>query len=704
MVISNSELGAKEFLSALTGSNGTLILDFLEELDGRMPARNEAELLKKAYSEVKDPVLAFQIKKSLRLAAFKLKKTELKVSAEGLEKLLHDPQRLDDLALGINTIEAAEAFLVSDYFRQAEWHNFPAPILPNFCIFFKKYGNISDSPALQELTRHPDPTVITAALAALEKIDPENLQGIIIPLLDSPKNVVKAQAIQAFYRWNRGEALKHLVKLLFSSDEQEVILALHHATFFPFPEIESHLIRLLTMGSSASILMRITQIFKANANLDLPFKLFWVNRTLEGQHQSLVKGVLLGVVRALADKKLIDCSIQDYLDQLKDKVKAEEIKLLKETCKITHEEAEESVLPSLEDFEEKGSFAEASPKPSKSADAAKPAITAVKTLETSFENYNNLPEQEKIQQLTRVNQSFFNDNKDHFGELFAAAKGKELAALINLYGKYGKAEDSEKIKKCIKNENPDIICASIRALANLDSEFLCLYLPQFMQDKNGKIRMTATRVFVTIDRERINSLLTSMIASPNIKQRSLAVATSMLVDFNIVRQPLVDALSKETSVEIIEKLGLVLAANPDRELLSTAYKIWKNSKTSLMEEHQKAVESIAEKLAVSLNHISTPQELLKEAESAFLEEQKAANKIAEKQALEKLAQSENNEKTKKEVFEQPLEDSSIQDILTSSSSDPKTRRAKITVIIWLLVAVIWGGAMAMLFLRFILGE
>lgn len=709
MAISNSQLGAQELLSALMSENGTLTLTALDEIDGRTPTRAEATILKEALTSVKNPVLAFQIKKSLRLAAFKLKKTQFKVSLEGLEKLLEDHQRLDDLALGIATVETAEAFLAADYFRSAKWQEFPASILVSFCNFFKKHGSIADSPVLQDLTRHQDASVLTAALTALETLDPGNLQGIIIPLLNSPQNEVKAQAIQAFYRWNRSEALKHLLKLLYSENEQEVILALHHASYFPYPEVEPYLIRLLTQAASPSILMRITQIFKSNASPELPFRIFWVNRSLSGQHQSLVKGIILGVVRALADSGQITLSVQDYLIDLKERVKQEELRLLKATCKVSNEEAEEVILPELEteiQVPEKDVAEETAENPEKIAPQAISAPRAklpgsVKTPEVDFENYENLSEQNKIQLLARANANFFKQNKPRLNSLINNAQGRELAALINLFGKFGTYDDAAKVKDFVKTDNPDIVCACIKALRNLDTEYLCLYLPQFMQEKNGKVRMTATRVFVGIDRDRIKGLLTGLLSTSNVRQRLLGVSMAMLVDFNIIRQALLDCLSKETSVEMIEKLGLVLSANPDRELLNAVYSIAQECRSSLAPDHKSVVAKLASNLAIALNHISPAEELLSEAEAAYaieVKERKAA-------MVEKLKHTD----LKSSMEFDPIagssqSDNSIQEILSSNSADPKAKRAKMTIIVWILVAIVWGGSMAMIALNMLFGE
>jgi HEAT repeat protein len=698
LAISKSELGAQELLAGLTGDNGTLALDYLEEIDGKTPSRTEAQILKKAYSIVRNPVLSFQIKKSLRLAAFRLKNTKFKVSLEGMEKLLKDPARIDDLALAIATVEPAEAFMAADLIRQANWQNFATEILPSFCRFFKFHGGIQDSNALQELTRHPDPTVITAALSALEKIDPENLQGIIVPLLNSPLTVVKAQAIQAFYRWNKHQALQHLLKMLFSKNEQDVILALHHANYFPYAELESHLIRLLTEVTSPPILMRISQIFKNNANPDLPFRIYWVNRSLEGQHQSLVKGILLGVVRSLADKKLIDISAQEYLNQLKEKVRKEELELIKKSCKIEGEADSEdidSLLPSIEETQ--------APPRAKSQTIPEKQPRVEPPID--FSTYDSLKEQEKVQFLARIKAKDFKEFNEQIVNIYNKASGKELAAIVNLFGKFGGEAYAEKVKKHIKSDNPDIICAVIKALGKLDSEFLCLYLPQFMQDRNGKIRMTATRTFVTIDRESIKSLLTSLLTSPNVKQRSLAISTSMLVDFNIVRSPLIETLAKENSVELLEKIGMVLAANPDREVLLDTYRAYRRGKQTMKAEFKQIVEMVADKLSIVLNKINTAEELLSEAEALYEEEIKAEKKKSAAKDADKASDAPPDGAeigiTKEQLA---TEDQSIQTILTSDKEDPKTKRAKATVIIWILVAVAWGGTIALVILKLLTGE
>jgi hypothetical protein len=217
--------------------------------------------------------------------------------------------------------------------------------------------------------------------------------------------------------------------------------------------------------------------------------------------------------------------------------------------------------------------------------------------------------------------------------------------------------------------------------------------------------MTATRTFVTIDRESIKSLLTSLLTSPNVKQRSLAISTSMLVDFNIVRSPLIETLAKENSVELLEKIGMVLAANPDREVLLDTYRAYRRGKQTMKAEFKQIVEMVADKLSIVLNKINTAEELLSEAEALYEEEIKAEKKKSAAKDADKASDAPPDGAeigiTKEQLA---TEDQSIQTILTSDKEDSKTKRAKATVIIWILVAVAWGGTIALVILKLLTGE
>ena len=202
----------------------------------------------------------------------------------------------------------------------------------------------------------------------------------------------------------------------------------------------------------------------------------------------------------------------------------------------------------------------------------------------------------------------------------------ETERILRLIRKYGDENDAEYAKPYLNTDKPDIVRASIKVLEKLSAEYLCIYLPQLMQHKNSKIQITAVRAFQTIDKESVLSMVRSLIKSLNVNQRTLGITTAMMVDFEKIKEDLFSAFMKETNEEILEKLGLVFAANPYRELVSDLYFYHKSSKTLLKRQREKIVDLISEKVSLFLGGNPNAKELVVEAEKAF-EEKKVNNSV-----------------------------------------------------------------------------
>ena len=320
MNVTISKIEENKLYNELTSGIGTLVLTRLNEIDSSTSTTPVIlEILKQAYQNEKNPVLQFQLKKSLRYAVSKIKKITLNVAPNVFENLIRDQNRIDDLALAVISLDTVSGFLVADQLRAADWQYFAPEILPIMCCFFKQFGGFEDIPTLLELTRHSNPIVVIAAINALETIDPTNLQGIVEPLLDSPSNDIKVQAIQVYYKWNRKDAIDKFVNMLFSENAKDKSLAIFHSEFFQFSDIESFLMKLLPHISNKFDLMNLMRVFVKNANLDLPLKIYLINNHLEGEQHALIKGLLLNVIRELSKIGIIQSSIQDYLAELKEK-------------------------------------------------------------------------------------------------------------------------------------------------------------------------------------------------------------------------------------------------------------------------------------------------------------------------------------------------------------------------------------------------
>ncbi len=698
-----NKIAAEKLFSDLTSGSGTLVLARLNEIDSGMPSNSSAAILKKAYDQEKDSVLKFQMKKSLRYLAGKFKNIKFNVEIENFKKLLLNPSRIEDTALALLALTPANAFLVADIIRENHWQYFVPEILPSFCHFFKAYGGVEDVQTLLELTRHPNPIVLTSAINTLEVIDPTNLQGIVEPLLTSSTYDTRAQAIEVLYKWNKKEAIKHFKELLLSDSKEGKALAIHHAEYFHYKEIEPQLLEVLTRELDSTLLLSLSRIFVKNAHKELPTEIFNKTLNLAGEQERLTKGILLAVIRELSRKMLLDCTVQDYLEKLKQD-REKHLKKMAEkpieppalTPPAPLPEGAASAVTAATEVPEESEVAQTSGQEAESAtpatqvtdpetDVTKKVTKPEETedLLKNLEGYGKLTEREKVKFLNKITPEFFAEKREILQGLMGEATRKELASHIKLLSRFGNDDDTDKIRDLCRANNPDVVCACIHALAKRDIEFLCLYLPQFLQNRNGKIRMTATRVFAKIDSERILSLITGMISSPNTKLRNLGVSTSMLVDFNLIKEPLINALAKEKSFELVEKITTVLASNPDKDMLYEVYKLRLTDNTAEAKSFEYILENIADKLSITLNKEQSAEELLEEVEARVKKEK---TQLKEKR-METLKQETKGAKAQKasETVEGPP---------VSKEESARNLRGKTTVIILILAAVAWGALLA----------
>ncbi len=660
-----------QLAAALGSGDGTLILNALSEIEAAPPSQQLAQLLNSAVPKITDTVLSFQARKTLRLLALKLQNRLSPCTVETLQQILQQPDRFEEIAIAVSTLTPADAVLAPEALRAANWQDLPSPVLPTLCQFVKKFGSIADAPALIELCRHPDPTVLTTALNALEVIDPSNIQSLVTPLLTNPNPTIRAQAIQALYRSDKAAALQHLKLLLFSKNTTEQALALHHTTFFPFQEVEPHLIKMISEVSDPKLLRLVSQVMQKNAHPELPFKLYWLCRSLKEQHQNLVKGLVLGVVRALSEKKVVQGSVQDFLEKLKARVKEEEERLLRESLLAA------AALGETEAGNTQEALAEIKP----TAHEHKPTVLSPTA---TFEDYDTLDTSSRIQLISRLSREDFGRFKARIMQLMKSTKTKEQAALIKLVGRFGSSDDATQIKPFLGTDQPDAVSAAIDALSKLDAEYLAIYLPQLMQNRNGKIRMFATKAFSSIDKNQIKSLIAGMLSSTSSRIRLNAMPPILLVDFSLVKDEVVKAFDKETTPEIIEKLGLVLCSNPDRETLRAVFRSVRTAPSNeVRDKRQNILTQLAENLSIALGKTTPAKELLDGEEKAW----KAAPAV-EKQPAAPVATAAKGKAGPGE---------------TAQPGQVVPTRAKVTLAIWVIAISLWLIILTIIAMRFFTG-
>ncbi|MBR4330622.1 MAG: hypothetical protein IKP71_12320 [Candidatus Riflebacteria bacterium] len=337
---------------------------------------------------------------------------------------------------------------------------------------------------------------------------------------------------------------------------------------------------------------------------------------------------------------------------------------------------------------------------------------SIKDLKTAEKNFNSIPESDSCYYHLIAEKLFESNFLTPAIEYYS--KSITIESTIPEYYErlgwvYHQRNNKGDLEKAIQNYN---------IATKLDPEYLCIYLPQLLQDKNTKVRLTATRAFQSIDSESVINMVLSLLKSLNVKQRTIGITTAMLVDFNMVRDAYLMAFSKETSEDLLEKIGLVLAANPDRELVKDLYFAHKSSKTLLKAQREKIIEMVSEKVSFSLGGSPWPKELVIEAQDIYEAAQKEGvsspsvieveSEKTSSPAVKKPTSLYNSAKVVKTNISKfatinTNKDQPEESFLEKSGWSALNTKAKMTIIILLLGAVFWGILIVVVVMRVLFG-
>ena len=149
-----------------------------------------------------------------------------------------------------------------------------------------------------------EPSVVCAAIDALETVDPEALKTNIVDLLLNSNVWVRSRAARAMCRWDRSEAIRYLAEMLFSKNKTERDAALNHSLFFPFNQIEALLLKYLTVENEPDMIQKAGLVFMANPDIKTAFRLYEAQNATRGLRSDLINSILMGVLGSLYKAEL----------------------------------------------------------------------------------------------------------------------------------------------------------------------------------------------------------------------------------------------------------------------------------------------------------------------------------------------------------------------------------------------------------------
>lgn len=669
----------RDFLSDLKSPDPSIRFSVLSRIEDLSWGEAEKQKLQEILSSEPDAGIRFHIQKMLvRLEGAEKRRT----SAAEIEALLKRGG-YDDLALALmlDSVSRADAPLVAIALREANWHEFSTCLLPSVLKFLKKFGSFEDAAHIEPFCRHHDPRVLGSAVEALEKICPDRLKDLIVPLLVNSNSGVRSRAVRLLYRWDPSEALRHFEAMLFSSAENEKHAALFHSFFFPFKDIETLMLRFLSIEDSLELIEKAGLVFMANPDRHIPAHLLEVRQACTGAKFKKIDTILRGVLESLFKagivtaeparmlellenhyrEKRIRQAVERYGIALKSGDTEVKVKAAGKLCELARHDIAEAremlaqYLARETDVELKNRILQLFRAPAKSE-----ASLPVKPVpEVSAEKDSMVDLQEKAASVTEKNLIELDDvarqeyidsiSAENFAafvaqlhKIFFRLSVTEQISTIKIVERLGGSSDSELAVRCLGSENQDLLTAAIDCLSAINPEALHPFLPQLIKHRFDEVRLAAIRVFALFDKKQAISLLEKMLFSIKPVQRRNAIFCLASFDFHSISQLLLTALKNESDPENIQQISSIIRSNSDQETFYRIFADRKSCRPGQKEYYDELFESLSSLLADSMN--CSVENLISKAEEKYAQEAaaKSARSAYQLEKIQKIRQNVSN--------------------------------------------------------------
>lgn len=208
---------------------------------------------------------------SLRLYLTWLASPEQKQSVRPAEAIICqlNSVKIDWVSLfySMHLLDRKAAAEVLPAIRRLDTAQMPIELLPMLVRFYQRFGTIEDNETIAGWCTNPNPVVMSLAIEALSRIQPERLKNLLLPLLSNQSPGIRSRAIRLLHRWYPEEAPRHLAGMLNSEIIDDRRAALANAYFLPFDEIKLELLRFLIKEESPVLLQQAGNILTVNPDL-----------------------------------------------------------------------------------------------------------------------------------------------------------------------------------------------------------------------------------------------------------------------------------------------------------------------------------------------------------------------------------------------------------------------------------------------------
>lgn len=222
----------------------------------------------------------------------------------------------------LHLADRVKAKAIIGHLRHLDLKKMPPELLPMLVQFYQRFGEEEDAELLTSWCADSNPVVMSLAIEALSRIQPDRLKVLLLPLLSNSLPGIRSRAIRLLHRWYPDEAPRHLAQMLNSEDIDDRRAALANAYFLPFDSIKLELLRFLIKEDSPVLLQQAGYILIINPDLDVaritasiainatPEKAPIIRNILEQQHDFLQKSGLIQTAPKDSAKQMLTEALQ----------------------------------------------------------------------------------------------------------------------------------------------------------------------------------------------------------------------------------------------------------------------------------------------------------------------------------------------------------------------------------------------------------
>lgn len=656
----------KDFFADLRSPDPSIRFSVLSRIEDLSLSEGQLTVFRELLTREQDPGIRFHMQKVL--ARFSDREKGRADTSE-LVELLQKPDR-DEIALALmlEAVKKGEAASVAAGLRQAGWPGFSLQLLPSVLKFLKKYGSGEDVDAVAALCQHNDPRVLSAAVEALEKLSPERLREHIVPLLLNNNFGIRSRAVRILYRYDQSEALRHFESMLFASREDEKQAALFHSFFFPFKQIESLMLRYISVETDPELIEKAGLVFMANPDRQIPMRLLEARQACVGDKYQLIDSILKGVLQSLFMAGIVNAEPAQMLEVLENHFREKRIKLyierfslgmrsvepetrLKSALKICEllrhgvdeprqlieqflaKEGDEKIRNQVRQFLESGKL--------------EPEIVVQTPEQTRPRNLLELSLEQRQRIFDSINRENFAQMMNGILPVITQLEQSEQVMVLAAIERCGSKNETDLVVRFLDCDNSDLLTAAIDALSVINPEALHPLLPQLIKHRFDEVKVAAIKVFALFDKKQAISLVEQMLHSIKPVQRRNAIFCLAHFDFASVSQILLGAIKNESDEENLQQIFSIMKSNPDEETFFKVYIEARNGRSAKASLYKDLYGELARQI-VNSDQGKTEAALYAAAEEKLEEENRSRSQRSAYQ-LEKIQKIRQSAEKKAEI-------------------------------------------------------